>query len=249
MSAEYLVRFDDICPTMNWEHWARIEAILARHRVRPILAVTPDNHDPQLIAGPARPDFWDYIRERQRCGWSIALHGCHHKYETTDAGLLALNPFSEFAGLPRAAQQAKLASACRIFEAQRVRIDAWIAPAHSFDATTVELLLQLGIRTISDGLFTRPVRWLGATWVPQQLWRFHAMPAGLWTVCFHSNGFTEGGFDAFARSIERHAPRITALDAVLARTQAAPLHWTDRGFAQLWLWMLRLRRRLRPARA
>lgn len=248
MSAQYLIRFDDICPTMNWANWARIERILARHAVRPILAVTPDNQDPQLVVDAARPDFWDHIRERQRRGWSIALHGCHHRYETNDAGLLGLNPFSEFAGLPRAAQQARLADACRIFEAERVRIDAWIAPAHSFDATTVELLLQRGIHTISDGFFWRPVRWMGATWVPQQLWRFRDMPAGLWTVCFHTNAFTEKEFEAFECGIERHAQHITALDAVLARAPAVPLRWTDRAFARLWLATL-LWRRLHSARA
>ena len=52
--ARFLLRFDDLCPTMNWAMWDAIEAHLVRMEVRPILAVVPDNRDPKLVAGPPK---------------------------------------------------------------------------------------------------------------------------------------------------------------------------------------------------
>src|SRR5256885_866914 len=43
VSARYLVRFDDLCPTMNWDVWKSVEEVLFRTGIRPLLAVIPDN--------------------------------------------------------------------------------------------------------------------------------------------------------------------------------------------------------------
>lgn len=37
-----LVRFDDICPTMDWEQWKRAVKILKRYDVKPLIGVIPD---------------------------------------------------------------------------------------------------------------------------------------------------------------------------------------------------------------
>ena len=36
MTAQYLIRFDDICPTMNWAIWSRIEAVLLESLLQPL---------------------------------------------------------------------------------------------------------------------------------------------------------------------------------------------------------------------
>src|SRR5579863_9070115 len=59
MPATYLLRFDDLCPTMNWAVWQQIETALIEANVRPILAVVPDNKDPELSVGPERERFWE----------------------------------------------------------------------------------------------------------------------------------------------------------------------------------------------
>ena len=76
----YLIRFDDICPTMNWAGWDAIESLLMRHSIRPILAVVPDNRDPKLIVDSPCADFWERVRKWQRAGYAIALHGYQHRY-------------------------------------------------------------------------------------------------------------------------------------------------------------------------
>ena len=99
MLAKYLLRFDDICPTMNWQIWEQVDAVLKRENVMPILAVVPDNLDPKLHAAPARAEFWQRLRTYQQLGWAIGLHGYQHQYVNKSAGLVGIHAGSEFAGL------------------------------------------------------------------------------------------------------------------------------------------------------
>ena len=96
---QYLVRFDDICPTMNWSVWTQIEAELRQRNIKPILAVVPDNQDAKLRVDSPRSDFWDCVRGWQALGWTIGLHGYQHRYVTQQSGIVGLNARSEFAGL------------------------------------------------------------------------------------------------------------------------------------------------------
>src|SRR5579859_2230485 len=152
----YLIRFDDICPTMDWGIWNRIEPTLMARQIRPILAVVPDNRDPGLVVGPSANDFWDRVRQWQARKWSIALHGYQHRYVNRNPGMLKLGNKSEFAGLASDQQETKLRAALEKLRLEGVRADAWIAPGHSFDETTVRILLQFGVRVISDGFSLYP---------------------------------------------------------------------------------------------
>ncbi|MGZ3443367.1 MAG: DUF2334 domain-containing protein, partial [Polyangia bacterium] len=89
--ARYLVRFDDICPGMNWPVWREIEKILVDADVKPLLAVVPSNEDAHLDVGPKEARFWDLVRGWQARGWTIGLHGYQHRYVTRQAGLVGLN--------------------------------------------------------------------------------------------------------------------------------------------------------------
>jgi predicted deacetylase len=245
MNARYLVRFDDICPTMNWRAWSDIEGVLIEHHVRPILAVVPDNRDPGLCVDDPVPDFWDRVRTWQARGWSIGLHGYQHRCLTPHGGLVGLNAASEFAGLPRPEQRRKLELALAAFARERVRPDAWIAPAHSFDETTVELLAQLGLRCINDGFALEPFSdERGVTWVPQQLWRFRRMPFGVWTVCFHHNGWTARHLARFADDVVRFRPVITELGSVVKGSSSRRRGPLDALAAVAFLGAHRARRRL-----
>jgi predicted deacetylase len=239
--AQYLVRFDDICATMDWSIWERVESMLSALGIRPILAVVPNNRDPKLEVMPARDDFWDRVRDWQRRGWTIAMHGFEHRYQTAESGLVGINAYSEFAGLPREAQRHKLEAALQVFALQGVAIDTWVAPAHSFDATTAELLRELGVLVISDGFYRKPVQRLRLTWVPQQLWRFRVMPAGVWTVCYHANGFEASDLARIEQDFTCYRDHIVALADVLSQPIAAE-QWMDRAFHWTWRHALRLKR-------
>lgn len=235
MAPRYILRFDDICPTMNGTIWDEVEEVLMERGVRPLLAVVPDNRDPGLKVAPERADFWDRVRRWQSAGWTIAMHGHQHVYSTKDAGVLGFNAFSEFAGVPREKQEEALRVALTIFEAHGVRTDTWIAPAHSFDETTLELLPSFGFRRISDGFFMRPgLDRRGLLWIPQQLWRFARRPFGVWTVCHHINAWSRADVTALRRNLTRFATQITDFDSISRAYERRRLTRADRLMASLY---------------
>jgi len=191
--------------------------------VKPILAVIPDNRDPNLMVDPPAPDFWERVRGWQARGWAIGLHGYQHLYVNGESGILRIGRKSEFAGLGYAEQHEKLRLALAVFEREGVRPDAWVAPSHSFDWTTVDALAAHGIRTISDGLAFRPYRdERGTIWVPQQSAMMRAMPWGVWTFCYHRLDFTGDGMETFKRRLARLAPRMISLAEAEALARRAP---------------------------
>jgi predicted deacetylase len=232
----YLVRFDDICPTMDWRVWDRIERILVAQQIKPLLAVVPDNQDPHLVVGPPLPDFWRRVHDWQGRGWAIALHGFQHRYVNENAGMLKITRRSEFAGLSRDEQEFKLRAGVKKFTEQGIVAKAWIAPSHSFDRVTVELLPQVGLRVISDGLSVLPFASKnGVTWVPQQMWeRFQPRARGVWTVCCHHNNWNEARLEHFCQQVIDFRQNITTLDEVVSRWPARVPDVRDRLHALQW---------------
>jgi hypothetical protein len=216
MKARYLVRFDDICPTMNWRVWTEVEKSLIETGIKPILAVVPDNQDEYLKVDVADEGFWERVRGWQARGWAIAVHGYQHVYVTNQAGIIGLNDRSEFAGLPAAEQERKLRDALDIFEREDIRAEIWVAPSHSFDAMTVSIAAQMGLRIISDGLSLFPhVDPGGVLWIPQQLWRFRYVPFGVWTVCCHPNAWTTDQLTGFRRDLRKYREQIVDLQTIV----------------------------------
>lgn len=215
LRARYLLRFDDVCPTSNWTILAEVESILAPLSIRPIVAVVPDNRDPELWVHEPYPSFWQKIRHWQALGWSIGLHGYQHLLSTGTGGLLDLNRRGEFGGALASEQERRITSALAIFGENGVRPDVWVAPAHSFDATTLEVLRRHSLLTLSDGFFLYPgTDDTGVLWVPQQLWDFRPRPFGVWTVCFHANGWGEEDVSRFRHNVAKYDRTIVALQHV-----------------------------------
>lgn len=233
-SAQYLIRFDDICPTMNWEIWNRVEKILIEYDVKPILAVVPDNKDLKLEVDSPREDFWERVRQWQQLGWAIGLHGYQHVYETTESGIVGINNRSEFAGLPREIQYKKIKAGLDIFHSHGVRADLWVAPGHSFDSVTVEVLQSVGLNILSDGYFLRPLMMGETYWIPQQLWRFRLFLLGTWTVCFHTNAFKSGDIIQLENSLRRFKKQIVGLSDIMEAGYLAQRNIGDQIFSMAW---------------
>lgn len=217
MKAKYLLRFDDLCPTMNWEIWGKIEKVLLNFEISPVLAVVPDNQDPELAVDVPKVDFWDHVRKWQGLGWTIGLHGYRHKYVTTESGIIGINNRSEFAGLPQHEQEQKITKGIEIFRRRGITPEVWIAPAHSFDGRTVAVLLEAGIRYISDGYSFFPyVDTNGMMWIPQQIWRYRKMPPGIWTICIHHNSWSSRDVEKLAIDLESSKGMFTSFNEVAA---------------------------------
>ena len=244
--AQFVLRFDDICPTMDWKIWAVVEGELLAQGLSPILAVVPDNRDAKLVVSAPDARFWDRVREWQQRGWTIALHGYQHRYTSGSGGLLGLHAGSEFAGLPQEEQSQKLDAALAIFRRERVTAEAWIAPGHSFDAVTLQLLRDLDIRVISDGFSLWPFTdERGLTWIPQQLWGLRHRSFGVWTVCYHPNEFGPRELERFVATTRHFRSQITSVPAILAEFKGRRRSWMDGATAWLLLREVLLRRRVR----
>lgn len=180
------------------------------------------------------------------------MHGYEHRYVTGSPGILAFNQYSEFAGLPYDVQRVKLQKGLRIFEQEGVRPDAWIAPGHSFDGVTLRALRDAGLPAISDGLSLWPYKDRhGLFWVPQQMWKFRPVPLGLWTLCFHHNGWSQEQIDAFIRDLRVYASQITSFGAVAEQYRTRTYGVADAAFHDCASLLLgakhRLQRRRQPS--
>lgn len=201
---------DDACPTMDSQRWARLESILDYYDIRPVVAVVPDNKDPELQVDPPDPSFWIKVRKWQAKGWTIAMHGETHLMRPTEAKqILPFYKRSEFSGLTLTEQSEKLRRAQAIFDREHVSVETWIAPAHCFDWVTLEALkTSTSIKTISDSIATKVYFMNGFYWVPQQLWGFRDLPFGIWTVCLHPNQMGDEEYVTFERDLQAFSDRI-----------------------------------------
>lgn len=156
MKRQILVRFDDICPTMDWNQWERATEILNRYNIKPLIGVIPDCQDEELQIDAPRSDFWEYIKELQSKGYAIAMHGYQHKYDSTMRGIVNITPHSEFAGHTYENQFEKIREGKECLEKHGIYTDVFFAPAHSYDENTLKALSANGFRYMSDGKSKKP---------------------------------------------------------------------------------------------
>ena len=95
----YLIRLDDACPQMHLEKWERVECILNKYSIKPIVAVIPDNKDETLFFN-YNENFWtSTINRWQKNNWNLALHGYQHLYHPTcKKSIVQFKNKSEFTG-------------------------------------------------------------------------------------------------------------------------------------------------------
>ena len=156
------VRLDDITPDMDWERFLKFKEVLDKYQVKPLIGVVPDNRDENLKGSQegAPTDFWTYIKELQKEGWVIAMHGYRHIYSTDKGGVFPLNNFSEFAGLSYEEQEKMLADGKRMLAEKGIETDVFMAPAHSYDKNTLKALIKTGFNKITDGFGDCPYQWI-----------------------------------------------------------------------------------------
>ncbi|MGA3262515.1 MAG: DUF2334 domain-containing protein [Terracidiphilus sp.] len=245
--AQYLLRFDDLCPTVAHARWQRLLPLIEEFGIRPILAVVPDNRDIALQHSSPDPEFWDRMCRMEAAGATIALHGYHHNCNSKGRSLLPLHRHSEFAGIPEETQRRWIRSGLKILRSHGLNPRIWVAPRHGFDRGTLRALQQEGINLLSDGLARVPFTRYGFTWIPQQLWAPVDKPKGLWTICLHINTASGPLVDKLRAFLGQHAAQFTSVDRVLAEFPPARLGPAERlfeAFALARTQAARMRRRL-----
>ncbi len=186
--ARIFFRLDDIAPNMDWDKFNFITSILRRYDIKPLLAVIPDNKDPELLKYPANSDFWRIIKELNQNGWVIAQHGFEHLYKTGSGGVLKINKKGEFAGLDLKTQKAMIANGAGIIK-DRLSLapKIFVAPGHSFDKNTIRALKENDFLCLSDGIALYPFKKWGLVWLPQVLWWPKKIWIGQITILIHIN--------------------------------------------------------------
>jgi predicted deacetylase len=208
MRKQYFFRLDDIAPNMDWDKFNFIVSLFRRYNIKPLLAIIPNNKDPELLKYPANSDFWRIIRELSQDGWVIAQHGFEHLYKTDNRGILKINKKSEFAGIDFETQEKMIIDGKEILIEKVLEPRIFIAPGHSFDRNTVRVLQESGFSYLSDGIALYPFKKWGLIWLPQILWRPRKVWLGFITVALHPNTMTDGDFDNLEEFIEKNPEKI-----------------------------------------
>jgi predicted deacetylase len=240
--AQYILRFDDLCPTMAWDRFERFIPVMARFGIRPILAVVPENCDPELEESAADPDFWCRMRTMESAGATIGLHGYRHICESRGRSLVPLHGTSEFAGVPEEMQQRWIRAGLSILRGHDLNPRIWVAPRHGFDQGTLRALSNEGINAISDGFARIPFRRGGVKWIPQQLWAPVEKRRGAWTICIHSSTAPDRAADEIAAFVSEHAAQFTSVERVLDEFKTEELDVTERLYSIYALGRLRISR-------
>ena len=195
-----LIRFDDICPTMNIRQWQRAEEVLRKYNVKPLLGIVPDNVDEELMIDPPMPSYWEYIKRLQKDGYKIAMHGYRHQYDIKHRGIINRGKNSEFAGHPYEIQYEKIKRGKEILLSHGIDTDTFFAPSHSYDLNTLRALAANGFKYMSDGKTRRPIVRKGVLCVPSSFSSLakYEKP-GCKCVVFHTNEWTrndkKSGYD------------------------------------------------------
>jgi predicted deacetylase len=239
--AQYILRFDDLCPTMAHARWQRFAELLNQFRVRPILAVVPDNHDLELMLDPPDPHFWQSMRTLQAGGATIALHGYWHLCQARGHALLHLHGETEFAGIDVRTQQKWIEAGLALLRSHGLDPRLFVAPRHGFDRATLRALHAAGIGYLSDGFARMPFRRGGIVWLPQQLWRPVAKPSGLWTICIHPNTATDDDIATLRDFLAAHSAAFTSFDRVCADYTPREISWQQSFCSSLASVRIRLR--------
>lgn len=206
MKPQFLIRLDDASPYMDRLKWQKVEDILDKFDIKPIVAIIPDNNDEEVIKSEYDESFWDKSKTWQNKGWGIALHGYDHVFTTDKKGLIPRNCYSEFAGVDYEIQKEKIEKGYNILKSRGLNSTFWVAPAHSFDKNTLKAIKSVtDIKIISDGLSVNPYKRYGFNWIPQQVCHIPKRKFGLWTVCLHPNNMNDNDFIKLEKRISEEA--------------------------------------------
>ena len=163
----FFVRFDDICPTMDWEQFGRAAELMDKYDIKPLIGVIPDNRDEEQMKDSARSDFWELIKSLQDNGWGIAMHGYNHVYnQSNPKTVICGRKHSEFAGNDYFKQCEMIKNGKAILEGNGIFTDMFFAPAHSYDKNTLKALAANGFRYNIDGLSQKPYVQCGIINIP-----------------------------------------------------------------------------------
>ena len=212
-----LLRIDDICPTMDFHQFQIAMELMDKYNVKPLLGVVPDCQDPDLQIEPAHSNFWEFVKELQDKGYTIAMHGYIHVFDNHARGILVKRWDSEFAGHPYEVQFEKIRKGKEILESHDIHTDIFFAPGHSYDENTLKALAACGFKYMSDGLSCKPYNLHGIICIPARSAGMPHLSSGTThTAVFHVHEWVREDkkycYRQFVDLINKHHKEILAWD-------------------------------------
>lgn len=218
--SRYIIRLDDACEKRDIEKWDRMESLLDKYGIKPLVGVIPHCEDAQMKAYPYDDLFWKRVHVWEKKGWSIAMHGYNHVYATTCGGINPVNHKSEFAGEPYEVQAEKIKKGVEIFREHQMEPEIFFAPSHTFDENTLLALKnESRIRVISDTVANDVYQKDGFTFVPQQSGSVRKLPLRTVTFCYHPNVMEDDSYRGLDEFLSKYRGKFVNFDEVCTTTR------------------------------
>jgi predicted deacetylase len=229
--AEYLLRFDGFCPMMSFTRWRRFSILVDEFRIRPILAVIPDNQDSELMVSKPDPEFWERVRCLEAAGATIAMHGYRHLCASRGRSLIGWHRETEFAGVSEREQREWVRNGLEILRSHGLTPRLFVAPRRGLDHGTMSALAGEGLNYVSDGFALAPYTQDGITFIPQQISKPVWRSEGLWTIGIRSSSATNTTLGRVGEFLRRNSAQLTCFDRVISEYKPEPLGRAERLFA------------------
>lgn len=147
------------------------------------------------------------------------MHGYDHVYITEDAGIFTINSRSEFAGIDVKTQEKKIAEGKAKFEKERIKSNTFMAPAHSFDNTTIDILKRYHFEYITDGFSKEPYQRNGMTFIPVTLnireIERKTLRNGITTLVIHTNTMNDTLLGRYKDVCETHKDSLVSYEEIM----------------------------------
>lgn len=195
---KYIIRLDDACPQMDEKKWNKIENLLDKYNIKPIVGIIPDNRDKEFNNEKIE-NFWEkYAKKWQEKHWIIAQHGLNHDLSETIR--------TEFKGKSLIEQLEILKKGYEILESKGICVDCFFAPAHTFDKNTVKACNKLKFyKFISDGCAFYPYKKNDVLFIPCVFDTPHKISSkGIFTFVYHPNKMVEKDLEYLENFIVTH---------------------------------------------
>jgi len=194
---------------------SKVKNLFIEHNIKPVIGVIPKNEDKELKSYPlCESDFWEEIKNLERHGWKIAMHGYEHLYDMQckKVDYMGYGGNSEFVGHSFEVQFNKINLGLEIFKKKNINVEIFFAPNHTFDDNTVEACKKLGFKSIIDGYGLRPYYENKIMFIPQLFYKLFILPFGIQTIQLHLNYFTEKDFLNLERFVQKNSKKIISYE-------------------------------------
>ena len=216
----YIIRLDDASEYCNLQNWNKIEMLLDKYNVKPIVGIIPQNEDKTLLKYCKNENFWQRAVEWQQKGWNIALHGFNHNYISNSGGLNPVQKRSEFAGVPLNIQKDKIKNGVKILKEKGLNPKIFFAPSHTYDENTLLALKECSdIKIISDTIANDIYYEKDFYFLPQQAGRVRKLPFKFTTFCYHPNEMTNEDFEELEIFISKNINAFKEIDFEKLKTR------------------------------